>query len=135
MGAGPPTTGGGGGHGVLPDVEVLVRRLLAVAPLPAGEPAVAGHSLVLDIELDGVRYQLVRYRQGQPPTEALTPRELEIARMVAKGHPNKAIAAVLDISTWTVSSHLRRMFAKVGVSSRAAMVARLSEQGPLDDPS
>jgi DNA-binding CsgD family transcriptional regulator len=134
MGAGPPTTGGQGGQGVVPDVEALVRRLLAVAPPPTDERPVAGHSLVLDIELDGVRYQLVRYRQGQPPVESLTPRELEIARMVAKGYPNKTIAAVLDISTWTVSSHLRRMFAKVGVSSRAAMVARLSEQGPLEGP-
>jgi len=48
--------------------------------------------------------------------------------MVAKGYPNKTIAAVLDISVWTVSSHLRRIFAKYGVASRAAMVARLLEE-------
>jgi DNA-binding CsgD family transcriptional regulator len=58
----------------------------------------------------------------------LSPREQEIARMVAKGYPNKMIAAVLEISTWTVSSHLRRIFAKFGVASRAAMVARLLEE-------
>ena len=48
--------------------------------------------------------------------------------MVAKGYPNKTIAAVLDISPWTVCTHLRRTFAKFGVGSRAAMVARLLER-------
>jgi hypothetical protein len=48
--------------------------------------------------------------------------------MVAQGHPNKVIAAVLNISCWTVCTHLRRIFAKLGVGSRAAMVARLLKQ-------
>ncbi|MGA8809325.1 MAG: helix-turn-helix transcriptional regulator [Thermoanaerobaculia bacterium] len=62
---------------------------------------------------------------------ALSPRELEIARMVAVGHPNKTIAAVLDISAWTVGTHLRRIFSKLRVTSRAAMVARLMERRML----
>jgi hypothetical protein len=49
--------------------------------------------------------------------------------MVAEGHPNKVIAAVLSISPWTVGTHLRRIFAKFGVGSRAAMVARWLEIG------
>jgi DNA-binding CsgD family transcriptional regulator len=52
-------------------------------------------------------------------------------RMVAKGHPNKVIADVLNISSWTVCTHLRRIFAKLGVGSRAAMVAQLLESGGL----
>ena len=63
----------------------------------------------------------------------LSPREREIARMVAKGYPNKVIARVLEISSWTVSTHLRRIFAKLGVSSRAAMVAHLLEEGRLGE--
>jgi DNA-binding CsgD family transcriptional regulator len=59
----------------------------------------------------------------------LTPREREIVRMVARGHQNKVIAAVLNISSWTVCTHLRRIFSKVGVSSRAAMVAKLADSG------
>ena len=47
--------------------------------------------------------------------------------MVAQGHPNKIIADVLNISAWTVCTHLRYMFAKLGVGSRAAMVAQLLE--------
>ncbi len=63
--------------------------------------------------------------------DALSPRELEIARMVAAGNPNKTIAAVLDISAWTVGTHLRRIFSKLRVTSRAAMVARLMERRML----
>jgi hypothetical protein len=49
--------------------------------------------------------------------------------MVARGYPNKVIAGVLDISSWTVCTHLRRIFAKLGVTSRAAMVAKVIEEG------
>ena len=68
-----------------------------------------------------------------PPAEdcansALSPREREIVRMVALGYANKTIAAVLDISVWTVGTYLRRVFAKLGVGSRAAMVAKLMDE-------
>lgn len=93
-------------------------------------------TVMLDIKVDGVRCIVV----AAPPDVArqrisLSPREAEIARMVAEGYPNKTIAAVLDISTWTVSTHLRRIFAKLGVRSRAAMVARLADDGLLQETS
>jgi len=59
-------------------------------------------------------------------TILLTERELQIVQLVARGHPNKQIANRLHISEWTVSTHLRRVFAKLGVESRAAMVYRCS---------
>ncbi|HEY9645277.1 MAG TPA: LuxR C-terminal-related transcriptional regulator [Chroococcidiopsis sp.] len=54
----------------------------------------------------------------------LTDRELQIATLVAMGRPNKQIAHQLRISEWTVSTHLRRIFIKLSVDSRAAMVYR-----------
>ena len=54
----------------------------------------------------------------------LTGRELEIAILVAQGHANKNIAYRLRISEWTVATYLRRIFAKLNVESRAAMVFR-----------
>lgn len=86
--------------------------------------------VVLDIHIGD--YRCVVYYLGSETSGAeLSPRELEIARMVAKGYPNKTIAAILDISAWTVNTHLRRMFGKVGVHSRAALVANLSRDGFL----
>src|SRR4051794_30221534 len=81
---------------------------------------------LLDLMVDDVRIVAQRMRthaRGGQPT--LSSREREIARMVARGYSNKEIAGVLEISSWTVSTHLRRIFAKLGVTTRAAMVARL----------
>jgi DNA-binding CsgD family transcriptional regulator len=121
------------GDGKLAALEALVRRLVGdiVGEDRQEERRTTRADLViLDVEVDGVRCLLLRIPEAQAP---LSPREHEIARMVAKGYPNKTIATVLDISTWTVASHLRRVFSKLGVSSRAAMVARLLEDGSMVD--
>src|SRR5215813_9476239 len=80
-------------------VRSLVRSITGDTPAPPDQ----AQELVLDIEVDGVRYLLIRQACQEPRIQSmLSPRELEIARMVAKGHPNKIIAGVLDISSWTV---------------------------------
>lgn len=56
--------------------------------------------------------------------ELLTARELQIVQLIAQGHANKQVARRLHISEWTVSTHVRRVFAKLSVDSRAAMVYR-----------
>ena len=53
----------------------------------------------------------------------LTPRQLEVLRMIAAGATNKAIAVELVISERTVDRHVSNIFAKLGVSSRAAATA------------
>ena len=62
-----------------------------------------------------------------PSLASLSPRESEIARLVAKDLTNKEIAAVLELSIWTVSTHLRRMFAKLDVHSKAGLVGKVLE--------
>lgn len=56
----------------------------------------------------------------------LTPRETQIADLVAKGLTNKKVGAELWITENSVKQALKRMFRKLGVSSRAEMVAQLS---------
>ena len=59
----------------------------------------------------------------------LTPRELEVLRMVASGQTNKAIGAVLVVSERTVDRHVSNIFSKLRVSSRAAATAYAYEHG------
>jgi DNA-binding CsgD family transcriptional regulator len=128
-----PSVAEGDNDGKRSGAEALVRQIVtdSVEEDPAADRGFGRADwVILDIEVDGVRYLLLRVPEAQVP---LSPRELEIARMVAKGYPNKTIASVLDISTWTVASHLRRVSSKLGVSSRAAMVARLLEDASIVD--
>ena len=121
-------------------VEVLVRKLVQHAAHVAERniaktrnpvDAATDHVLI-DCEVDGVRCVLARHEPATTANSAsLSPREHEVARMIAKGYPNKIIASVLEISVWTVSTHLRRMFAKLGVTSRAALVTTLIRHGKL----
>ena len=112
-------------EGALTELAIeLMRRASAAPPRPVAQ----GESVLMDVESDGVRCVLVRTAPRAADTPLLSPREHEIARMVARGLPNKTIAAVLEISTWTVGTYLRRMFAKLGVTSRAAMVAKLMQR-------
>lgn len=65
--------------------------------------------------------------QHQPfKSYSLTPRELQIAELVALGRTNAEIGNELWIQENSVKQALKRMFRKLGVSSRAEMVARLS---------
>ena len=94
-----------------------------------------GDGLIAQVELGGYTCALTRKvhtELDQPFSVAgLSPREHEIARMVCNGLTNRAIASLLDISPWTVGTHLRRIFAKFEVGSRAAMVAHfLDSQHP-----
>jgi DNA-binding CsgD family transcriptional regulator len=53
----------------------------------------------------------------------LTPQELQVARLVRQGLANRDVAAQLYISPRTVDFHLRNIFAKLGVASRAELIA------------
>ena len=72
---------------------------------------------------------------GPPATDpTLTTREQEIVRLVVNGRSNDEIGAALAIATKTVEGHLRRVFERLGIESRAALSARAVAEGWLDVP-
>ncbi len=64
--------------------------------------------------------------------EPLTPRELDVLRMVAAGASNQQIAAALVLTVGTVKTHLNNAYGKLQVKRRTAAVARARELGLLD---
>ncbi|MCQ9343045.1 LuxR C-terminal-related transcriptional regulator [Corynebacterium kozikiae] len=65
------------------------------------------------------------------PRTSLTPRELEVLKLVAAGSSNKEIGHILLLSEATVKSHLVHIYDKMGVRSRTSAVAAAREQGVL----
>lgn len=117
-------------------IERAVRDLVTLVRRQRHGSAGGGNGAILDLQVDDVRCRLeaAGSRSGASVGSPLSRRETEVALMVAQGYPNKTIASVLEISSFTVSSYLRRIFAKLGVNTRAAMVARALENRMLPEP-
>ena len=78
---------------------------------------------------DVARLDALARGEGARGARGLTARELEVLRRVAAGWTNKAIAAELVLSVRTVDRHVSNIFAKLGVSSRAAATTYAHEHG------
>jgi non-specific serine/threonine protein kinase len=65
----------------------------------------------------------------------LSPREREVALLVAAGHTNRQIANLLVISEWTVDTHVRHILNKLDLRSRTQVAAWATEHGLTATPS
>jgi DNA-binding NarL/FixJ family response regulator len=61
-------------------------------------------------------------RPDATPTDELTPQERQVAQLVSEGLANKEIAARLFLSPRTIEYHLRKVFQKLGITSRAELI-------------
>ena len=80
---------------------------------------------------DVSRADSLRTSSSVPDRHGLSPRELQVLRLVVSGETNKAIAAALVLSERTVDRHVSNIYAKLQVSSRAAATAYAYEHGLL----
>ena len=99
---------------------LLKDRIADVREFVDAVERVAGGGTAMDPE---VVAQLVTRRGHDGPLDDLTPREREIAELVAQGQANKQVAATLFLSEKTIEHHLSRVYAKVGVRSRTELAA------------
>jgi DNA-binding NarL/FixJ family response regulator len=105
--------------------------LLKAAPeaeLLAGIRAVAAGELALAPSVSRV---LVRQASAPAPTVVLTPRELDVLRLVAEGLSNREIGVRLHLGEATVKTHLLTAFPKLGAKSRTGAVTRARDLGLL----
>jgi DNA-binding NarL/FixJ family response regulator len=112
----------------------LLRRDVQGARLAAGLVAVAQGLGVVDPEfipaLASPAWEDETASHGiVTRVEELTPRELEVLRLMAEGLPNKTIAIRLGISEHTVKFHVNAILGKLGVSSRTEAVVRATRLG------
>jgi len=114
-----------------------IRRQMAGRMAEVGRTDEANHELKrvhdvfvklgADLELEKARMQFREIGQRPPPKgigeglAGLTPRELEVARLVARRMSNKAIGKELGMSTRTASTHLSNMYQKLGITSRGEL--------------
>jgi DNA-binding NarL/FixJ family response regulator len=90
-----------------------------------------------------LRRLVAEKRQERPPegcplpplAEPLAPREVEVLRLLARGHTNQEIAQNLYVSTSTVKKYVHAVICKLGVSDRVQAAVRAAELGLLSSES
>jgi DNA-binding NarL/FixJ family response regulator len=80
-----------------------------------------------------IRDYLERARAGeQVPQDPLTPRELEVVKLIAEAHTNDQIAALLNISRYTVERHRENVLAKLGMRDRVELTRYAIRRGLVE---
>lgn len=118
-------------HSAIPNADL--HLLPGSSPVPLG-PGQAQLSRILLAALTAAHPSLPLVADdGTARLPALlTPRELDVLRLVERGLANREIAGVLGITIATVKNHLTAVFAKLRVGNRTAAVVRAREEGLMD---
>jgi DNA-binding NarL/FixJ family response regulator len=109
------------------DDEVSMRLLMSLMDRKSQEGEKVGPA---DFSTSG---KSLTERGKSHPNDSLTPREVEVLRLVVEGQTNQQIAKHLFISVSTVKRHIRHISAKLGVCDRVQAAVRAIELGLLDE--
>ncbi|MBS1825703.1 MAG: response regulator transcription factor [Acidobacteria bacterium] len=111
-----------GARGVLPQNTTAEELAAAIRALASGLTVIAPEFVTALLSATPAR-------QSNHETEALTPRELEVLRLLGRGLSNKEIAARLAISDHTAKFHVASVMSKLGAGSRTEAVTEGLRQG------
>ena len=125
-------------RGEFPDARIIVLTthagdVLVARALKAGARAYLLKGLLRKELLETIRAVHVGQKRISPEVaaeiaehatdDALTPREIDVLRLIARGNANKIIAAELSLTEETVKSHIRNILSKLGANDRTHAVA------------
>ena len=124
--------------------ELFSRKVLGTSPATDATGVLvstAGERVAVEISAVPLKsgdrvvgvFGLVEEQPDDRPTASLphlTPRQLEVLRLLEQGRSTKQIAAELHLSTETVRNHIRRLFRALGVNSRLEAVAAARAASP-----
>jgi len=108
----------------------LLKRTNRVALLAALREVQAGGSPMSSIVARQVVQFFQRTRASDTEADGLSDREHEILQLLARGRQNKEIVTELGISLSTVATHIRRIYEKLHVHSRAEAVGKFATMVP-----
>ena len=125
-------------RGEFPNARIIVLTthagdVLVARALKAGAQAYLLKGLLRKELLETIRAVHVGQKRVSPEIaaeiaehatdDALTPREIDVLRLIARGNANKIIAAELSLTEETVKSHIRNILSKLGANDRTHAVA------------
>ncbi len=119
--------GARGGRGLPCEAGCVAKRVSSRQELIEDHPvSLRGRRYALSCVAvaDHVVSLLVERPEDAGPWERLTPREVEVLELLAEGLETAAIAERLGVAQSTVRAHVEHMRARLGVRTRAALVAR-----------
>jgi len=116
--------------------ETMVRRTLTLASGQAWQLEIVslsrssgeGQSLVI---LSPIHLPTGRQLHSRLKAYGVSPREAEVIAHLLRGHRNPEVAEAMGITEYTVKDHLKHLFAKLSVTSRTELFARLAAEGAI----
>ena len=107
-----------------------VLKRAADADLVDAVKAVADGRAFVSPHAEGAEQWLAEQDEG--PKDPLTPRELDVVKLIAEAYTNKQIAEILKVSEKTVESHRANVLAKLGMRDRVELVRYAIRRGLID---
>jgi len=109
-----------------------MRQVLTEAARQGIEPEYTARLLDAFVSQAGVSHSIRKEKVGQMLVEPLSPREMEVLELIARGLSNREIGERLFLALSTVKGHSRVIFDKLQVQRRTEAVAKARELGLLD---